>query len=402
MFSFLTFRDWIHQVIHTVLLKFISGYDFVFTPLSTTTEIIIPNEILTDILLRLPPKSLLKCMSVSKSWHQLISSPDFVKTHLKLKTDQLVLFPGINGKYKFCSLTPLFNKQQIAQELLLIDSPNLKVFFVGSVNGLICLCNYARETYIWNPTLKKSKKVLYPKLGTSFYNKYGFGYDESSDDYKAVFVDYYRNSYNDDVSKMKTVISIYSLRTDSWTILHDELQGVFLLNHSGKFVNGKIYWAASTHIGNYDVYNIISFDVAEETWGSLELPSCGEVNSKFKFKLGVVGSDLSVMYTCYLGTATSDVWIWKDCSVSWMKLFTIEYPQNTVLVMFSALIFTFSIHLSQSEKGDILLSLPGLIMIFDGSTKILEHTADVEGCNPAETYAASIVNPLMISGKNSA
>ncbi|XP_006363222.1 F-box/kelch-repeat protein At3g23880-like [Solanum tuberosum] len=401
MFSFLSFRDWIHQVIHTVLIKFISGYDFVFTPFSTTTEIIIPNEILTDILLRLPLKSLLKCKSVSKSWHQLISSPDFVKTHLKLKTDQLVLFPGINGKYKFCSLTPLFNKQHIAEELLLIDSPNLKVFFVGSVNGLICLCNYARETYIWNPTIKKSKKVLYPKLGNSFYNKYGFGYDESSDDYKAAFVDYYRNSYNDDVSKMKTVISIYSLRTDSWTILHDELQGVFLLNHSGKFVNGKIYWAASTRIGNYDVYNIISFDVAEETWGRLELPSCGEVNSKFKFKLGVVGSDLSVMYTCYLGTATSDVWIWKDCSVSWMKLFTIEYPQNTVLVMFSALIFTFSIHLSQSEKGDILLSLPGLIMIFDGSTKRLEHTADVEGCNPAETYAESIVNPLMISGSGS-
>lgn len=194
MFSFLSFCDWIHRVIHTVLLKFISGYDFIFTSLSTTTEIIIPNDILTDILLRLPLKSLLKCKSVSKSWHQLISSPDFVKTHLKLKTDQLVLFPGINGKYKFCSLTSIFNKQQLAQELLLIDSPNLKVFFVGSVNGLICLCNYSRETFIWNPTIKKSKKVLYPKLGTSFYNKYGFGYDESSDNYKVVFGDYYSNS----------------------------------------------------------------------------------------------------------------------------------------------------------------------------------------------------------------
>ncbi|KAH0675869.1 hypothetical protein KY285_023670 [Solanum tuberosum] len=138
---------------------------------------------------------------------------------------------------------------------------------------------------------------------------------------------------------MKTVINIYSLRTDSWTILHDELQVIFLLNHSGKFVNGEIYWAASTRIG----------------------------------------------------TTTFDVWIWKDCSPSWMKLFTIEYPQNTVLVMFSAPIFTFSIHLSQSEKGDILLLLPRLITIFDGSTKLLEHTADVEGCNRVETYEVEAI-----------
>lgn len=54
----------------------------------------------------------------------------------------------------FCSLTPLFNKQQIAQKLVLIDYPNLKVFFDNTVNGLICLCSYAWETYIWNPPLK--------------------------------------------------------------------------------------------------------------------------------------------------------------------------------------------------------------------------------------------------------
>ena len=41
-------------------------------------------------------------------------------------------------------------------------------------------------------------------------------------------------------------------------------------------------------------------------------------------------------------------------------------------------------------------------MIFDGATKKLEHTTDVGRCNPAETYAESIVNLLTISGKNSA
>ncbi|WMV11142.1 hypothetical protein MTR67_004527, partial [Solanum verrucosum] len=166
------------------------------------------------------------------------------------------------------------------------------------------------------------------------------------------------------------------------------------INHYGKFVNGKVYWVASTGLHSLKLNNIISFDVADETWGSLELPICKEVDSIFK--LGVVGSDLSLLYACH--DLTCDVWILKDCGV-WTKLFTINYPRNAGLYMLAPPIFTFSMHLQRSEIGDILLSLPGYIMIFDGSTKKFEHTPDVKGPNPPEIYAESIVNPLMISGK---
>ncbi|XP_055817576.1 F-box protein CPR1-like [Solanum dulcamara] len=397
MYSFLGFPAWIHGAIQIIQLKFFSWNALIFTPISTTTDdSILPNEIITDILLRLPNKSLLKCTCVSKSWHQLISSPHFVNTHLKLNRNyHRVLFPGINGAFKFFSINPLFNKQQ-QQVTVHMYPPTSSAFVVGSANGLICLCNHAGETYIWNPTIRKSKELLNSKWGTSFYTKYGFGYDDLCDDYKAVFVDYCRSSYHDDdMSNMRTLVNVYSLRTDSWTTLHDQLQGIYLVNLYAKFVHGKLYWVASSGIRDHNVRNIISYDVADEKWGSLELPICGEVNSNFK--LGVVGSDLSLLYTCRLGDTTSDVWILKDCRV-WTKLFTIEYPQNAGLYIFSPPILTFSMHLRRSNKGDILLSHPGFIMIFDGSTKRLEHTINVEGCNPPEIYAESIVNPLMISG----
>ncbi|KAG5604135.1 hypothetical protein H5410_025627 [Solanum commersonii] len=217
-----------------------------------------------------------------------------------------------------------------------------------------------------NPKTQKSKKLLKSPWGSSCYTKYGFGYDDSLDDYKVLFIDHCGNS----------------------------TMG-FLLNYTGKFINGKIYWAASTGIHDYNVRNIISFDVADETWGSLELPICGE--EVFNIKLGVVENDLSVLYTCYPGT-TSDVWILKDSrvNVSWMKWFTIEYPQYAVLYRFDSPIFTFSIHFRESDKGNILLFIPEKIMIFDGSTKKLEHEAAVKECNTAEIYAESIVNPLTI------
>nr|ABO92989.1 F-box domain-containing protein [Solanum tuberosum] len=404
MFSFLSFRDWIHQ---TVLFKFLlSWYHFIFTTnhhfiFTTNHDSILPNEIITEILLRLPTKSLLICMCVSKSWHQLISSPDFVNTHLKLKKHHRVLFPGVFENIRFCSLPPLFNKQQLTQELFHMDPPCSPPFFVGSVNGLICLFNRRRDTYIWNPAIRKSKKLVKSSWGTSCYTKYGFGYDDSRDDYKALFIDHCGNSYNGELSNTRVVVNIYSSRTDSWITVHDQLQGIFLLNYLGKFINGKIYWAASTGIHDYNVSNIISFDVADETWGSLELPICGE--EVFNIKLGVVENELSVLYTCNLGT-TSDVWILKDCrvNVSWMKRFTIEYPQYDVLYGFDSPIFAFSIYLCQSYKGDILLLIPGKIMIFDGLTKNIKHTAIVKECNTAEIYGESIVNPLTISCKSSA
>ncbi|XP_069153747.1 F-box/kelch-repeat protein At3g23880-like [Solanum lycopersicum] len=247
-----------------------------------------------------------------------------------------------------------------------MDPPCSPPFFVGSVNGLICLFNRRGDTYIWNPIIRKSKKLLKSSWGTSRYTKYGFGYDDKCNDYKALFIDHCGNSCNDELSNLRVVVNIYSSRTDSWTTLHDQLQGIFVLNR-----------------------------LASDTWGSLELPICGE--EVFNIKLGVVDSELSVLYTCKAGT-TSDVWILKNrrVNVSWMKRFTIEYPQYAILYGFDSPIFTFSIYLNLSDNDDILLLIPGKIMIFDGSTKKFKHATIVKECNTAEIYGESMVNPLTL------
>ncbi|KAF3642058.1 hypothetical protein FXO38_21324 [Capsicum annuum] len=97
---------------------------------------------------------------------------------------------------------------------------------------------------------------------------------------------------------------------------------------------------------------------------------------KSNFKLGVVGSDLSLIYTCHPGATTTDVWILKDCR-SWIKLFTIKFPQRAGIYLLPSPIYTFSMHFRQSNKGDFLLLDTPFIMIFDGSTRKLEYSADV-------------------------
>lgn len=111
--------------------------DFFFSSTSTTTDSIIS-------------KSLLKCIFVSKSWHQLISSPDFVNTHLKLNFNHRVVFPGINGNFNFSFLLrPLFNKQQGTVHM---DPLTLSISVVGSASGLICLCDHKGNIYIYMMT----------------------------------------------------------------------------------------------------------------------------------------------------------------------------------------------------------------------------------------------------------
>lgn len=166
---------------------------------------ILPAELITEILSRVPVKSLVKFRSVSKSWLALISSPEFINTHLTLSTnnnkDYTHHWLGMNFRaaknglhqYKLqgCTVSSLLY-ESVAEEFDL-DYP-CKVLHdhfsvVGSVNGLICLVIEEYELVLWNPSIRKYKKlpVSIPAIrNKDFRPIYGFGYDKLHDDYKVV------------------------------------------------------------------------------------------------------------------------------------------------------------------------------------------------------------------------
>lgn len=131
----------------------------------------------------------------------------------------------------------------------------------------------------------------------SFYIKYDFGFDESRDDYKPLFINECIDEFD-----LTYMVNIYCFRTDSWKTLYGLLKSVFLINLMAKFVSRKLYWTASTSFCDFNVRKIISLDVAKETCVSLELTICGEDN--LNIKLGVVGSEFSLIYTANLVATT--------------------------------------------------------------------------------------------------
>src|ERR1044072_3199964 len=77
----------------------------------------LPEELIVEILLRVPARSLLRFRCVCKSWKTLISNPQFVKDHTNITiSDTSITYQRLaystNDEYRFkletCSVQSLF------------------------------------------------------------------------------------------------------------------------------------------------------------------------------------------------------------------------------------------------------------------------------------------------------
>ncbi|OIT38664.1 f-box protein cpr30 [Nicotiana attenuata] len=158
-------------------------------------------------------------------------------------------------------------------------------------------------------------------------------------------------------------VEIYSLKSDSWKEI-DGFQCGKIHSCLGKLVNGKLHWITTGgHPGNNDGV-IIFIDLADKKWVTLEQPCHGE--GEFYFKLGVLGSDLSVFRT-YQST-WADVWIMKEYGVkeSWAKIYTIKFDEDIPKHGRSPLF-------CKSNKGEILLALGSRFMIYNPKANSLRY-----------------------------
>ncbi|XP_049350192.1 F-box/kelch-repeat protein At3g23880-like [Solanum verrucosum] len=371
---------------------------------------VLPEELVTEILSRLPVKSLLKFMCVSKSWLALISSPEFVKTHLSLNANnneytchKVMMFERtaytfrdcsvsslFNNSFRDCSVSSLFNNSSIRANNL--DYPRqVPCCFnmVGSVNGLICLVSQLKEFFLWNPSIRKYKKLSDCKTKTNFvYSVYGFGYDEFHDDYKVVVIFIIGR---DDFS-LQIEVKEYSLKIDSWRMV-DNCPSITPLQQSGMFVNGKLHWVSVIDLKQ----SIISFDLAYGKWGEMELPCYwkggrGEVLS--------LGSD-RLVFCDYDETYMLDVWLMKEYGVkeSWMKMFTIKISKDQLVYGFLG-----QRRVHMASGSEILVVFGSSFMIYNTKGDPLRSSKIIEANNwdEAEIYIESLVCPFSTVGTEDA
>ncbi|KAK4372516.1 hypothetical protein RND71_007900 [Anisodus tanguticus] len=126
-------------------------------------EKMLSEEIIIDILYRLPAKSIGRCRCLSKQWCNFLSDPQFIKYHLSLhahkQEEKLILVSWYRELHTITfNHNPLNEIDGISRKLH-FQFPDNWITVAGSCNGLVLVVDRQNITFLINPTTLKYHKV---------------------------------------------------------------------------------------------------------------------------------------------------------------------------------------------------------------------------------------------------
>ncbi|XWS64937.1 hypothetical protein CRYUN_Cryun05aG0047300 [Craigia yunnanensis] len=218
------------------------------SPISSAETIANNQDILTQILIRIPSKPLLKLKLISKQWLSLISSLQFSHSHSLHHQNQgfltpTALFLGIGNYYRPPFELPVLplNPQTKVPILDFIDDPHFKI--LQSCNGLLLgHCYYKRNEglryFICNPTTRKFKMISLPVSQSGSLRAVNLAFDPiKSPYYKVICVRKLLSPSN------RFGIYIYSSKSDEWDSSWISFRAnEYIRFDYGVFCNGIIHW----------------------------------------------------------------------------------------------------------------------------------------------------------------
>ncbi|CAK7327605.1 unnamed protein product [Dovyalis caffra] len=294
----------------------------------------LPEELIQEILYKLPIKSLVQCTSLCKSWNSLIKSRNFISKHLQRtisSTDHQSLFLlRLCSKQREEQYSLRFDDQDFNEHMQLhFPFKSYESYFriIGSCNGLICLANiFERITIsfiLWNPLLQKYVNVK-PRILGPVYSFIGFGYDSRANDYKLVrIVNFQKSKF---LSKNAPEMELYSLNEGSWRSITQRTPLRYDTDQrfSQAFLNGVVHWIAlraDQHEGSSNV--VLGFDMRDEIFLEIALPdSLANVTPSCLSLLVYKESSISVCQASFQSSVQFHIWVMKEYGVvdSWTKL----------------------------------------------------------------------------------
>ncbi|KAL4606998.1 hypothetical protein ACB092_09G143700 [Castanea dentata] len=307
------------------------------------------DDVVFDVLTRVPVKSLIRFRCVSKSWCSTISSSIFITAHLhRAKSSSAnnnnggyLLYSPFPEELNFSSYnkelcTVSYNSDRSLTHISRFRVPFPYDFMVSFCNGMLCLNSIkgrGNVIYLWNPSIRKFKKLLATPLTYPFHDVVvGLAYHSQNNDYKILRIVPYKVSRGCGSEVPAIEAEIYTLSTDLWRRVVisvesfcgsrpnigciDDIHESFCI-----FYNGALHSIACCRDYNF----ILSFDVDDERFREILLPPnyldgvCGQVECLTVFK----GSLALIVFgkTLPEGSDLCHLWVMKDYGVaeSWTR-----------------------------------------------------------------------------------
>ncbi|XP_058206270.1 F-box protein CPR1-like isoform X2 [Rhododendron vialii] len=290
-------------------------------PSSHRLQMDIPEEIVVEILSRLPIKSLLRFRSVSQAWRSAVSDPKFTLSSPNYRQ--------IASRSSDDTLHSINRREASSRDLILKPMiSNNKNFnninILGSCNGLLLVSQRA-DLYLWNPSTGECTKMLSLVAdGSEDYHviaSSGLCYDSLMDDYKAVMVN-------------GGLATIVSFKRRNWTtkicLSHGDDGEVW---NSGPLVNGKLHWMIAHYgEGNMDFPTnwIVCFDPLTDEFVELPMPPNNGERNMIVMGLGVLDGCLCMTRcVCESGDGVEPIFF----EVLVMEEYCVEEPWTSAFIM---------------------------------------------------------------------
>ncbi|KAK3416912.1 hypothetical protein EUGRSUZ_H02653, partial [Eucalyptus grandis] len=370
----------------------------------------LPEDILIDILLRVPAELLARFKFVCKRWRSLISDPGFAKSHLqRLKAGDLIpsqrIFIGrLYGSHETIDYAALDGSEGgvVVPHRIKTIRPLCDCHVVGSCDGLVCLYlegnlyrDYPTTILIYNPATRECNELRCPEFAQdSEFREYrenesfhGIGYDPRSDDYK--IVEGIRGFDYKIVEGIHEVeffweAAIFSLKSGSWRSINFPIE-----EESGFSVSGNgVYWKGALHWYVYDYFRpvIISLDLSEEKFNRvLSVPKVNRVG--FFSGLGIHGTSL-FMYNSRCDNHI-EAWITDEYGRggSWTKWFSVDRLPT----------FRDAAPLAYTRSGQIvfLINVKRAIMFNPEDNTYKDYPIRMDDCFEYAIYSETLVSPYL-------
>ncbi|KAL2469079.1 F-box protein CPR30 [Forsythia ovata] len=314
-----------------------------------------PEDILFEVVSRLPAKSIGRFTTVSKSWYAFIRSPAFIASHLNRSIARNVdgdsslylLYMSNNlGDHRICTVLcdNMVSFDEVHEVELPMDFESKTCRLVGSCNGLVCLTDdhcafHGRIMYVWNPLLRKFKCIIGTCCCNRLYKEFtevsvGFWYDGAKSDYKLIRIMHFEKLDFSGCVKEQYHVEVYSLNAGYWRKIDDaKLPGIIKCSHQSAFVDGALIWRAGYSLGSeIDTDFILSFDTRSELFQRMEFPDFQEYRSTQEVPYLVVYKGCLAFFVSpdceAIGSAVWSIWVMKKFGVveSWVKKYSEETP----------------------------------------------------------------------------
>ncbi|KAJ4912062.1 F-box protein [Raphanus sativus] len=280
----------------------------------------IPLELLFIVFLKLPAKTLARCVCVSKRWASVIRSQDFI---ISFQSQSRILF-FIRDYHQTRFENWFFSSNQQGTSSFLsrttchVSNSRSRCRQPQEVNGLIC-CGYGTSPVIYNPSSGKSLTLprIYLNLNVGPYVENILGYDPINEEYKVLSMTPLPGNHSSDSIIPYKEHKVFTLGSQGvWRMV--ECNTIHCPGTISVCINGVVYYGA--YVGeSMKQLSLVRFDVRTEKFGFMKMPESVQILSYYSSTLMNYHGKIALAYST--GYDTYELWVLEDAKEhEWSKM----------------------------------------------------------------------------------